>query len=110
MASPPADFAETLGELPEGVKEVAKGKLDFAILFVQNRAELEKRFAGFRDRLEKNGMLWVAWPKKASQVPTDLSESVVRLYGLDAGLVDIKVCAVDDTWSGLKFVRRLKDR
>jgi len=55
-------------------------------------------------------MLWVAWPKKASGVETDLTEGVVRTFGLECGLVDVKVCAVDDTWSGLKFVRRLKDR
>ena len=55
-------------------------------------------------------MLWVAWPKKASGVDTDLTEGVVRQFGLDSGLVDVKVCAIDDTWSGLKFVRRIKDR
>jgi hypothetical protein len=80
------------------------------MLFAKEHSELRKGFAPLRDRLEPNGMLWVAWPKKASGMPTDLSEGVVREFGLESGLVDVKVCAVDDTWSGLKFVRRLKDR
>jgi hypothetical protein len=77
---------------------------------VKERDGLTKGFSPLRDRLEPDGMLWVAWPKKASGVETDLSEEVVRAFGLESGLVDVKVCAVDDTWSGLKFVRRLKDR
>lgn len=80
------------------------------MLFVKAQSELRKEFARLRDRLEPNGMLWVAWPKKTSGVATDLTEGVVRTFGLESGLVDVKVCAVDDTWSGLKFVRRLKDR
>jgi len=87
-----------------------RGTLDFAILFVRSASELEKKFPRLRDRLESNGALWVSWPKKASGVESDLSEGIVRTIGLEAGLVDVKVCAVDDTWSGLKFVRRLKDR
>ena len=109
VAAPP-DFDETIGRMPDGVKHVAKGTLDFAMLFVRATSELKKTFPRLRDRLESNGMLWVAWPKKASGVETDLSEGIVRSIGLDAGLVDVKVCAVDHTWSGLKFVRRLKDR
>lgn len=80
------------------------------MLFVKAQSELRKEFVRLRDRLEPNGMLWVAWPKKTSGVATDLTEGVVRTFGLESGLVDVKVCAVDDTWSGLKFVRRLKDR
>jgi len=79
-------------------------------LFVRAQAELRKSFPALRDRLETNGMLWVAWPKKAAKVDTDISESWVREYGLAQGLVDVKICAVDETWSGLKFVRRLRDR
>jgi len=71
---------------------------------------LAKRFPALRDRLESNGMLWVGWPKKTSGIASDLTEGVVREYGLAAGLVDVKICAIDDTWSGLKFVRRLRDR
>jgi hypothetical protein len=106
----PQDFGETLGPLPDGAKQVASGALDFAMLFVRAQSELKKRFPELRDRLVSNGMLWVAWPKKTSSVESDLSEGIVRSIGLDAGLVDVKVCAVDNTWSGLKFVRRLKDR
>jgi hypothetical protein len=96
--------------MPEGVTSSALGVLDFAILFARTRRELKEIFPRLRDRLETNGMLWVAWPKKAAKVETDLSESVVREFGLAVGLVDVKICAVDETWSGLKFVRRLRDR
>lgn len=87
-----------------------RGTLDFAMLFTRTRADLRKHFPRLRDRLETNGMLWVAWPKKAAKIQTDVSESVVREFGLGADLVDVKICAVDETWSGLKFVRRLRDR
>jgi hypothetical protein len=106
----PRHFAPQLGELPEGARVASRGLLDFAMLFVKSKSELEKGFARLRDRLETNGMLWVAWPKKTSGVVSDLTEGIVRDFGLAAGLVDVKVCAVDDTWSGLKFVRRLRDR
>jgi hypothetical protein len=110
FVSEPKQFAGLLGKLPDGTRIAARGTLDFAILFVKSQSELHKRFASLRDRLESNGMLWVAWPKKTSGVTTDLTEGVVRTFGLESGLVDVKVCAVDETWSGLKFVRRLKDR
>jgi hypothetical protein len=110
FVSEPPGFSRLLGGLPQGTKLAARGTLDFAILFVKSSAELRKSFSKLRDRLESNGMLWVAWPKKASGVSTDLAEGVVRQFGLDSGLVDVKVCAIDETWSGLKFVRRLKDR
>jgi hypothetical protein len=106
----PKNFADTLGDLPERVRPVRSGNLDLGMLFAKKRGDLEKHFATLRDRLEPTGSLWIAWPKKASGVETDLSEGAVRAFGLEAGLVDVKVCAVDDTWSGLKFVRRLKDR
>jgi len=96
--------------MPTPARVTKDGVVDFAILFVKMKAELAKGFAPLRDRLESNGMLWVAWPKKTSGVASDLSEGIVRDFGLAAGLVDVKVCAIDDTWSGLKFVRRLKDR
>jgi hypothetical protein len=110
LVSEPEDFAGLLGALPDGSRIAPRGALDFAMLFVMSQSDLRKRFTRLRDRLESNGMLWVAWPKKTSGVETDLSEGVVRVFGLESGLVDVKVCAVDDTWSGLKFVRRLKDR
>ncbi|MGA2922132.1 MAG: hypothetical protein ABSE28_13550 [Candidatus Sulfotelmatobacter sp.] len=84
--------------------------LDFAMLFTKSRAELTKEFSRIAMLLKPTGMLWVSWPKKSSGVATDLDEKVVREIGLKAGLVDVKVCAVTDIWSGLKFVRRAKDR
>jgi hypothetical protein len=84
--------------------------LDFAMIFVKSQAELQKHFARHARMLAPTGMLWVAWPKKSSGVATDLTGDEVRRIGLAAGLVDVKVCAVTDTWSGLKFVIRLKDR
>ena len=110
FASEPKGFDALLGKLPEGSRIARSGALDFAMLFAKGKSDLVKGFARLRDRLEPNGMLWVAWPKKTSGVETDLTEEVVRTFGLGAGLVDVKVCAVDATWSGLKFVRRLKDR
>ena len=107
----PSDFSKTLGKLPEGTKHVdGKGTIDVAILFVTSAAELKREFASSARRLESNGMLWIGWPKKASGMKTDLGENLVRDIGLAAGMVDVKVCAIDDTWSGLKFVYRLKDR
>ena len=84
--------------------------LDFAMVFTESRAELTKEFRRIAKELAPAGMLWVSWPKKSSGVKTDLDENLVREIGLAAGLVDIKVCAVTDVWSGLKFVRRVKDR
>ena len=110
VVNPPADFSKTLGSLPGSVTRVARGSLDFGMLFVTKRTDLAKRFPGLRDRLASNGMLWIAWPKQSSGAPTDLNENVIREIGLESGLVDVKVCAVDATWSGLKFVRRLSDR
>ena len=110
LVAAPSDFDDTIGTMPDGVKHVARGALDFAMVFVRAQSELKKEFPGLRDRLVSNGVLWVAWPKQTSGVETDLSENVVRSIGLEAGLVDVKVCAVDNTWSGLKFVRRLRDR
>ena len=106
----PAQLPELLGPLPIGSAPAPRGKLDFSLLFVKTRAELSKNFARLRDRLESNGALWVSWPKRTSGLASDLNENVVRDYGLANGLVDVKVCAIDDTWSGLKFVRRLSDR
>ncbi|HYN14870.1 MAG TPA: DUF3052 domain-containing protein [Terriglobales bacterium] len=84
--------------------------LDAAILFAANKAVLEKNLRRLAGKLAPVGMLWVAWPKMSSGVDTDLREGVVRETGLAAGLVDIKVCAVNEVWSGLKFVIRVKDR
>ena len=88
----------------------AKGPLDFAMVFTKTQADLKKQFSRTAKQLAPAGMLWVSWPKKSSGVTTDLDENIVRRVGLDGGLVDIKVCAVNDIWSGLKFVIRVKDR
>jgi hypothetical protein len=88
----------------------AKDNLDFAILFVKQQTEMRKQFARLSKQLVPAGMLWVSWPKKTSGVATDLDENMVRKIGLALGLVDVKVCAVNETWSGLKFVIRVKDR
>jgi hypothetical protein len=87
-----------------------KNPLDFVMLFTKSKAELATEFDRFAKLLAPAGMLWVSWPKKSSGVSSDLDENIVREIGLAAGLVDVKVCAVSETWSGLKFVRRLKDR
>jgi len=84
--------------------------LDFAHVFSSSRAELTREFKRISKQLAPAGMLWVSWPKKSSGVATDLDDNVVREIGLAAGLVDVKVCAVTEVWSGLKFVRRVKDR
>ncbi len=107
----PRDFAGHL-DLPANVTINLKTRkpLDFALLFVKSERELTVGFSEYAARLTPAGMLWVSWPKKSSGVVTDLSETNVRTIGLAAGLVDVKICAVDDVWSGLKFVFRLKDR
>jgi len=111
LAAPPG-YDRTLGPLPRPVsrKRSLSGPLDFIQFFTSRRAELERRFAQLASALAPAGMLWISWPKQASGVPTDLTEQVIRAIGLAHGLVDVKVCAVDAVWSGLKLVRRLKDR
>ena len=112
LVNAPQDFQSELGELPDNVQFVKRPtkSLDIILLFVLNERALTRDFAKLAATLVSNGMLWIAWPKKSSGVATDLSEQRVRQIGLDAGLVDVKICAIDDTWSGLKFVYRLKDR
>jgi len=107
----PSGFAKEL-DLPSDVTVNLRSKkpLDFVQLFVKSDKELKTEFCEYAKRLEASGMLWVSWPKKSSGVATDLSEGTVRAIGLAAGLVDVKICAVDEVWSGLKFVFRLRDR
>lgn len=106
----PADVRSELKQTLAGCRLTRNGELDFAHIFVKSQVELQKKFVQFAKRLAPAGILWVSWPKKSSGVPTDLEQNRVRQIGLDAGLVDIKVCAVNEIWSGLKFVIRLKDR
>jgi hypothetical protein len=105
---------EVEAELQESITRceiVAKASsLDFAMIFVSKKSGLPAEFKRLARALTPAGMLWVSWPKKSSGVASDLNENMVRETGLDAGLVDVKVCAVSEIWSGLKFVRRLKDR
>jgi hypothetical protein len=107
----PSGYANEL-ELPADVtiNSRAEKRLDFAQLFVRSEKELKTKFSEYAKRLNASGMLWVSWPKKSSGVATDVSEGTVRAIGLAAGLVDVKICAVDEVWSGLKFVFRLRDR
>ena len=104
--------AEVVSELKAALDQCHEGKtsVDFAMLFTKSKAALTKQFPSVAKQLTPAGMLWISWPKKSSGVSTDLTEDVVRDIGLKAGLVDVKVCAVTEVWSGLKFVRRLKDR
>ena len=110
LVNAPKDFE--LGELPDNVEFIKRPtkSLDIILFFVLSERALTRDFAKLAAKLTANGMLWISWPKKSSGVATDLSEQRVREIGLDAGLVDVKVCAIDETWSGLKFVYRLKDR
>ncbi len=108
----PDDYAALLAPLPEGVVIVDRLEKDaaFVHLFAADRAALDGALGEARDHLVKNGTLWLSWPKKASGVATDLDGNAIRSAGLGGGLVDVKVCAVDATWSGHKFVYRLADR
>jgi hypothetical protein len=108
----PDGFGETLGELPAGVRvgRAARGTADVIVAFHERRAELGRRMPRLRELMEPAAGLWIAWPKRASGVPTDLTEDVVRELALEHRLVDNKVCAIDATWSGLRLVIRLRDR
>lgn len=108
----PADVKTDLNETLSDCLPVKDGErqLDFAMIFIKSQAEMKEQFPRFARRLAPAGMLWVSWPKKASGVFTDVSEKDVMRIGLAAGLVDVKVCAVNEVWSGLKFVIRVKDR
>ena len=112
LINAPNHFSKLLGPLPENTTIVGKltPPLDLIVLFTDREQMLGKQFAILAAKLSPSGMFWVAWPKKSSGVATDLVFEKVQRIGLDCGLVDVKICAVDDVWSGLKFVIRLKDR
>lgn len=110
IVNPPANYIDILGSLPRGV--VLSDKLeefDFIQFFTVSMLELKRKFPVLKKRLSKGGMLWISWPKRSSKLSTELDENAVRDVGLENGMVDVKVCAVDKDWSGLKFVYRLKD-
>jgi len=109
----PPQFADALGALPEDVaapRTALRGPLDLIVAFFVERRRLEERLPRLIAALDPAGALWIAWPKRASRVDTDLTEDVVRELALAAGVVDVKVCAIDATWSGLKLVVRVRDR
>jgi hypothetical protein len=111
IISQPASYWEWLSPLPEGtIIKPTSDEVDFIHLFVKEKKVFEKEFVKNKKRLKKDGMFWISWPKKSSKVLSDLDEKIIREFGLKNGLVDVKVCAVDETWSGLKFMFRLKDR
>ncbi len=108
----PGGFDRALGELPDGVetRTSARGRLDVVVFFATSRVALARRFDPLARAIFPDGGLWIAWPKRASGLETDLTEDVVRDLALERGLVDNKVCAIDDTWSGLRLVYRVADR
>jgi len=110
---PPGTLARELGPLPEGCRSVVprgNGGADYIHVFCSTVASLRRRLPGLVRRLERDGLMWISWPKKASGQQRDLDEAALRAMGLAAGLVDVKICAVDEVWSGLKFVYRIADR
>lgn len=108
LVGAPEGYHHLLTPLPEAVRFVSRFSetTDIVHLFSARRADLEKALSTFRAAMKPTAMLWVSWPKKSSRVPTDITEDTVRAVALPMGLVDVKVCAVDDTWSGLKLVVR----
>jgi hypothetical protein len=112
LINAPEHYLRLFTDLPadlyfEGREDI---KIDFIHFFTKSRDEYETLLPGLKDRIKPNGMIWISWPKKASTVPTDITEDIIRNFAIQAGLVDIKVCAVDETWSGLKLVIPVKNR
>lgn len=111
LVGAPDSLDGDLAPLPDGVDVRRRaGKADVAVAFFTERAELERRIAALAQHVHPAGGLWIAWPKKASGVPTDITEDTIREVALPLGVVDNKVCAIDDTWSGLRLVWRLTRR
>lgn len=108
----PADYADLVSPLPEGVKLARRVTRDHDLIhaFVDRAADLERGLPAWMERIRPEGMIWISWPKTASKVPTDVTEDVVRRVALPLGLVDVKVCAVTEVWSGLKLVIRKERR
>lgn len=112
VIDPPRDYGEIVTGLPDDLTwaDPSAGELDFVHVFVREAEGLGDRLRGLRSMIARDGMIWVSWPKKASGVATDVTEELIRQAALAEGLVDVKVCAVDDVWSGLKLVIRRADR
>ncbi len=112
LVDPPDGFNETLGALPDGsvMVPVTEEEIDVIVSFARDRGAVEESFVALKPRLAWAGGLWIGWPKKRPGHPANIDENSVREIGLAAGLVDNKVCAIDDQWSGLRFVWRVEDR
>lgn len=112
LCNAPVGYAELLGPLPEGVIQLAAltTGMDFIQFFTTSRTALAEHLPHLKAAISTTGMIWISWPKKAAKMVTDLDEAVVRELGLATGLVDVKVAAIDQIWSGLKFVYRKRDR
>ena len=112
VISPPENYSDLLHPLPQSVRILKKPghRMDLIHFFTVSRMECERKLTELKRLLVPDGMLWISWPKAAAKVPTDMSDTVVREIALKNGLVDIKVCAVDEIWSGLKLVIPIKDR
>jgi hypothetical protein len=112
LVNAPEYYLQLFADLPAELYFENKGdiKIDFIHFFTNSKDEFTSLLPLLKDRIKANGMIWVSWPKKASKVPTDITEDIIRNYAIEIGLVDIKVCAVDEIWSGLKLVIPTKDR
>lgn len=110
--NPPQGYQQMLGELPSKVivANTLTAPLDFVHFFTKEKTVLEHEFPKLKQAISPDGLIWISWPKRSSKVKTDLDENIIREIGLANGLVDVKVCAVDEVWSGLKFVYRRQDR
>ena len=108
LVNAPANYRKLLGKLPAGVK--FSGSNEFVHLFTKRRRDLEKQLSILRKNIADTGTVWVSWPKKSAGVATDITEDVIRAVALPLGFVDVKVCAVDKTWSGLKLMIRREQR
>ncbi|WP_149304161.1 DUF3052 family protein [Pareuzebyella sediminis] len=110
----PKKYVDFFHDFPSNIvdmgQQTLEAQIDFIHIFAKSREELETHFIKAKPNLKKNGMLWISWPKKSSKIQTELDKSSIMQYGLDNGLVDTKVAAIDGEWSGHKFVYRLKDR
>lgn len=110
LLNAPEHYFSLFTDLPADIVLDKKEKFNFIHAFVKEKKELLKLIPSLKKEMEEDGMIWISWPKKSSQVESDVDENVVRVAALKNGLVDVKVCAIDDIWSGLKLVKRLKDR
>jgi hypothetical protein len=112
LVNAPDHYFDLFTDLPTDIIIETTGniKLDFIHFFTKSKAEYQSTLLWLKQQIKPDGMIWVSWPKKASKVATDITEEIIRNYALQIGMVDIKVCAVDDTWSGLKLVIPVKDR